>query len=131
MYRLQGHFTNILLAVVGSILIHLVFPGSGFYEVLNSGFFGFILATIVRINLILAIFNLVPIPPLDGSKIFALILPRKEAAAFLAIGQRFGMFLLIFLLYFPIGGFSLIGFVGDPHHLLPKAFGILIYIDKY
>ncbi|HSW47536.1 MAG TPA: site-2 protease family protein [Candidatus Saccharimonadales bacterium] len=109
---IAGPGTNILLAIIGSILIHLIFPGSGFNEVFAGGFLGFILATIVRINLILAIFNLVPIPPLDGSKIFAMILPRQEAAAFLAIGQRFGMFILIFLLYFPIGGFSLIGFVG-------------------
>lgn len=108
---LAGPMTNIILAVVASIATHLIFPGFSFGEVAVNGIFGFILARIIQLNLLLAIFNLVPIPPLDGSKIFAMLLPQKEAANFLAFGQRFGMFILIILLFFPIGGFSLIGFV--------------------
>jgi len=108
---LAGPMTNIILAITGSIITHLFFPGLLFGEVATSGFAGFILARTIQLNLLLAIFNLVPIPPLDGSKIFALLLPQKEAAQFLAFGQRFGMFILIILLFFPIDGFSLIGLV--------------------
>jgi Zn-dependent protease len=64
------------------------------------------LGLIVRMNLLLAIFNLIPIPPLDGSKILALILPDREAATYLSIGS-FGILIIFFLLMFPIGGFSL------------------------
>ena len=108
---IAGPITNVLLAVIGSLLIHLVFPGNGFFEVLNSGFLGFLLATLVRINLMLAIFNLLPIPPLDGSKVFAMLLPKRMAAQFLSIGQSMGMLILMILLFFPIGGFSLLDMV--------------------
>jgi Zn-dependent protease len=106
-----GPLTNVTLALIGSLAIHVFYPGAGFGEVAASGLIAFILSRIVLLNLLLAIFNLIPIPPLDGSKLFAAILPKKEAAAFLSIGQTFGMFLLIFLLFFPIGGFSLLDLV--------------------
>lgn len=106
-----GPGTNLILALLASVIIHIIFPGMDFDTVQISGIIGYVLHDIVFLNLILAIFNLVPIPPLDGSKIFAMILPRREAASYLAIGQRMGMFLLIFLLFFPIGPFSLMGLV--------------------
>jgi Zn-dependent protease len=63
-------------------------------------------------NLLLAIFNLLPIPPLDGSKVFAMFLPDHEAAVYLSIGTL-GMFIIFFLLLFPIGGFSLGSFMSN------------------
>lgn len=101
---LAGPATNILIALVSALLIKLlgIYPVFGSFQVYV---FWFLLIT-VRLNLLLAIFNLIPIPPLDGSKIFALILPEKEANTYLSIGSM-GMFILFFLLIFPIGGFSL------------------------
>jgi Zn-dependent protease len=103
----MGPLTNLLLAITGSILIHLLFPEFSFNEVMASGIVGYILSQIVYLNLLLAIFNLMPIPPLDGSRVFALILPEKTAATYLALGSGpFGFMILFFLLFFPIGGFS-------------------------
>lgn len=101
---LAGPLTNILLAIAASLVIRLlfIFPPSIF---LSSILYP-LLSTIVTLNLLLAIFNLLPIPPLDGSKIFSLILPEAEANAYLALGS-IGMFIIFFLLLFPVGGFSL------------------------
>ncbi len=107
---LSGPLTNLLLAIIASFIIkalvtvYAISVGQtvGFFWELIFG----ILFRIVEINLLLAIFNLLPIPPLDGSKVFALLLPEKEAHAFLSLGQ-FGIIVLLFLLFFPIGGFSL------------------------
>lgn len=108
---LVGPLTNLSIAIIASILIHLFFPGFTFISTLqNGGIPGYILAMTVLLNLVLMIFNLVPIPPLDGSKVFSLLLPPKEAAAYLSLGS-IGMFILIFLLFFPIGGLSLIDIV--------------------
>lgn len=107
---LVGPLTNLLLAIIASLLIHILFPGAGFVETMRSGILGFILAMTVQLNLLLAIFNLIPIPPLDGSKVFSLLLPPKMAISYLSIGS-IGMLLLLFLLFFPIGGFSLMNIV--------------------
>ena len=50
------------------------------------------------INIILALFNLVPVPPLDGSKVVAGILPPKMREAYVGL-ERYGMFIILGLLY--------------------------------
>jgi len=101
---LAGPLTNILLAIFASLLIRSFLSISPSFFL--SSFLYPLLSVIVTLNLLLAIFNLLPIPPLDGSKVFSLILPEAEANAYLALGS-IGMFILFFLLLFPIGGLSL------------------------
>jgi len=108
---LAGPGTNLLLAVTGAILIKvflfiaMTFGANQLIATIASPILDF-LVLVVRINLLLGIFNLIPIPPLDGSKVFALILPDKEAAIYLSISS-IGIFIIFFLLLFPIGGLSL------------------------
>lgn len=90
---LAGPLTNVLIAIMASIILKII-PDSPSL-ILNTSYL--ILANIVSLNLLLAIFNLVPIPPLDGSKIFALLLPEKLANAFLSLGS-IGIFIIFFLL---------------------------------
>lgn len=99
---LAGPLTNIILAVTASLAIKLLISN---FSLLTSTLYP-LLSTIVFYNLLLAVLNLLPIPPLDGSKIFSLVLPEREAAAYLSLGS-FGMMILFFLLFFPIGGFNL------------------------
>lgn len=105
---LSGPLTNLLLAIIASLLL----KGFTFLPIPFAIFaiLHFIFTTIINYNILLFIFNLLPIPPLDGSKIFALLLPAREAAAYLSLGQ-FGIFILFLLLSFPIGGFSLQNFI--------------------
>jgi Zn-dependent protease len=62
------------------------------------------LAAIVQINLVLLIFNLLPIPPLDGSKVLMPFLPYNLQMKFLA-WEHYGFILVLFFIFF---GFSLI-----------------------
>jgi Zn-dependent protease len=112
---LAGPLTNLALAAIAAALIHLFFPQVFLRPSDLSDMFLFnlphaILMEIVHINVLLAIFNLLPIPPLDGSKLFAMLLPEKDAHTYLSIGNM-GMLLLIFLLQVPIGPFSLQQFI--------------------
>src|SRR3989344_5480971 len=84
---LAGPLTNVALAIPASLILKFI-PYSIFYD---------LLAAITHLNLLLAIFNLLPIPPLDGSKIFALLLPEKLANAYLSLGS-IGIFIIFFLL---------------------------------
>nr|MBI5455468.1 site-2 protease family protein [Candidatus Levybacteria bacterium] len=118
---LAGPTTNILIAAIGALAIRGLFliPIDP-----NTGIFIYkILFIIVHLNILLAIFNLIPIPPLDGSKIFALVLPEKEANTYLALGS-IGIFILFFLLMFPIGGFSLGGFIFNLLTFSEKLLGL-------
>lgn len=124
---LAGPLTNVLLAVIAAILLRaLPFLTGSNQAVLFSGGFAFLrllLNTIVNYNLLLAIFNLLPIPPLDGSKVFSLVLPDREAAAYLSLGQ-FGVIILLLLLSFPIAGFSLEGLIFNLFMLARGLLGV-------
>ena len=106
---LSGPLTNFAIAGISSVVAHLLYPRvSSLQELLGMGFLGLILGLFINYNLILGIFNLLPIPPLDGSKDFALFLSENTARSYLSIGSM-GIFIIFFLLLFPIGGFSLGG----------------------
>ncbi len=99
---LAGPLANVIIAVAVSFLVRFLnLQAYAFTIVLLP-----ILVSVVKLNLLLAIFNLLPIPPLDGSKVFSLLLSEKEANAYLSLGS-IGFFVIFFLLLFPIGGFSL------------------------
>ena len=60
---------------------------------------------VVIINLVLAVFNLIPIPPLDGSKLLYPVLPVPLLRTYLRL-ERFGIFIVVGLVYF-FGGYIL------------------------
>lgn len=88
---LAGCATNILLAVVALALLQ-----SG---IVNEGSAAAVLLpTIARVNIILGAFNLIPIPPLDGSKILMSFLPARSQESLMRI-EPYGFFILIALLF--------------------------------
>lgn len=93
---LAGPLTNIFIAVLAAFILKFA---------RFSGLEPF-LYTVVLYNLILAFVNLIPIPPLDGSRVLAAILPNELASLYMSI-ERYGIFILFFLLLMPIGNLSL------------------------
>jgi Zn-dependent protease len=88
---IAGCAVNILIATIALVLFQLgaVKPDSLLSE---------IVPIVIRINIILGAFNLIPIPPLDGSKILMSFLPQR-AQENLAVLEPYGFFILIFLLF--------------------------------
>ena len=83
---LSGPLTNIILAVLATIVFHvlnLVLPATN----ITLSIVHWLFLTIAHLNLLLAIFNLLPIPPLDGSKVFSLLLPKELANAYLSLSS--------------------------------------------
>jgi Zn-dependent protease len=107
---LAGPMTNFLIGAVIAIILRVLIifnptPSDIISSLAPSALF-MILKTAIFYNFLLAAFNLIPIPPLDGSRILAAIIPEEYAKVLDSL-EPFGFFILFFLLMFPIGGFSL------------------------
>jgi Zn-dependent protease len=89
-----GPVSNLALAAIFSVLLRLGLGNPGLTQLAYYG---------VSINIILALFNLIPIPPLDGSHILALVLPRELARLYSHL-QPVGFFLILILFYTGILG---------------------------
>ena len=88
-----GPVSNILLAVGFALVLNLI-PLAAGYSVDFAVNCAIILKRLILVNLVLAFFNLIPIPPLDGSKILAGILPTRHAAALLQL-EPYGLFIVM------------------------------------
>ena len=93
---LGGPLINLLLAGIFAI----VFKGSIFLEISIRPFLIFLIVAI-QLNVFLAIFNLIPIPPLDGGRVLVGLLPKKQAYALSKI-EPYGFIIVLALLYFNI-----------------------------
>lgn len=91
---LAGPASNILLAVLAALLFHFVdvVPNA------MSEWFTENLINLFRLNLVLAVFNMLPIPPLDGGRILVAVLPDQLAWK-VARMERAGLFLVIGVLF--------------------------------
>jgi Zn-dependent protease len=106
---LAGPLSNIILATILALILRFT------QEPLISPF--------IYLNVILAIFNLVPIHPLDGGKILVGLLPSRDAAHVDLFLRQYGLFILI-LLIFPFFGTSPISYIISP--IINFILGILV-----
>ncbi|KKQ43188.1 MAG: Peptidase M50 [Microgenomates group bacterium GW2011_GWC1_37_8] len=90
---LAGPASNLLLATILSLILRLYGGATLFIP-------------IITLNVLLAIFNLVPIHPLDGGKIFIGLLPDQQAREADFFLQRYGMIILFFLIFPTFNGTS-------------------------
>lgn len=91
---LAGPVMNMLIALVGLIALKFLLPMQG-QEWVNLVIP--LLIPLIQINLILAAFNLIPVPPLDGSKILAGLLPDSGTRLMYSL-EQYGPMLLLLLI---------------------------------
>ena len=112
---LAGPASNLITAILMGVLIKQIAPNFDLWQIwIELG------ARFVQISLILAFFNLIPLPPLDGYKVLLGLLPMNLAAKYSGI-ERYGPFALMTLFFIDIGvpGISILSsIVGTPVKLL-------------
>jgi len=103
---LAGPAANIIAAIGFGLILRLTDM-----VVTTTNFAIIILEMFVFFNLILGIFNLIPIPPLDGSKIIYYLLPQTMAYQYAQL-ERYGIFILFGIIILgQISGFSIFGMI--------------------
>ncbi|OFW57186.1 MAG: hypothetical protein A2133_08885 [Actinobacteria bacterium RBG_16_64_13] len=85
-----GPITNFVLAIILILVLNWIHPGS-------DGRLFHVLLLAFEVNIVLGLFNLIPIPPLDGSRVFGAFLPRNAYEKWVAV-DRYGFLLVIALI---------------------------------
>jgi len=96
---LAGPATNIVLALLAAVALRSVLPGRGFRGDLPVGIE--LLISFGLVNVVLATFNLIPIPPLDGSAMVERLLPAAWWPGYLKLRQYSMVVLLVLVLALP------------------------------
>jgi Zn-dependent protease len=97
---LAGPVSNLLLATAFAILFRFA-PNVFFY-------------VFIQMNILLAVFNLLPLPPLDGSKVFLNLLPEEQSLQWQQAFDQYGYVFLAVLLFLPVGGSNIISLIISP-----------------
>jgi Zn-dependent protease len=107
---IAGPISNLVLALAAAIPLRYIRATD-----MNVPFLEGVLFLFVDINLLLMIFNLIPIPPLDGSKVLYAFLDPRTAWQVRATLEQYGLLILIGAMFLPIfpGGATLIGVIFD------------------
>ncbi len=104
-----GPVANLIIAFVAvNIFVYGSRAGWSMFEIPHMDTFFSIL---VQINLILMIFNMIPLGILDGHHILPYFLPRKLAHTYRTLNQQYGMYLLLGLLLLSVVGLPVLGFI--------------------
>jgi Zn-dependent protease len=118
---LAGPLSNLLIAAVIAIPLRLLLanPEFAIQQITLVSILGFI----VQGSIILGLFNLIPIPPLDGGTVMLSLVSPRTAWQLRPILAQYGI-LLIILLILPLGGQSILGRILLP--IVDAIFGVLV-----
>ncbi|MGI8775415.1 MAG: site-2 protease family protein [Actinomycetota bacterium] len=98
---LAGPLMNLVLAFVAAVALGMVdraVPAARFGEGFTGQVFSF-LEVFISINILLAVFNLLPLPPLDGSRLLTIFLPPNKQQVIFWL-DRYGFLVLLALVFF-------------------------------
>lgn len=124
-----GPITNLALAVVSALLLRLLnlLPSGSSEASFVLMPLAYMISFSIYINLLLAFFNMIPIPPLDGGRVLMGLLPYRQAVTLGRI-EPYGMIIIIALVFFtPVFSYILMPFISLGIKLLAGPYSMLVY----
>jgi Zn-dependent protease len=117
---LAGPMSNMIIATLLAII----------YRFVPNQIFSGLIFMVIQFNVVLAVFNLIPIHPLDGGKILVGLLPSNEAHKFDNFMNHYGLIILAFIIFPVLGGTSFVSYFLYPVvsfilNLLVPGFGTI------
>lgn len=101
---LAGPTSNFIFMIAISLIIRFI----------PMSIFSYVLYTFAITNLYLGVFNLLPIPPLDGSKVFLNLMSIEKTYEWQQAFDRYGFFIVAACLFLPVGGSNIISLIVTP-----------------
>ena len=98
-----GPLSNLVLAVAAALPLRFILANPSLADQIPFIVI-YILLIFVNINIVLMVFNLFPIPPLDGSKVLFAFLPPQVAWRWRPVLEQYGFILLLIVFFLPPGG---------------------------
>ncbi|GCE47821.1 Zn-dependent protease [Thermosporothrix hazakensis] len=127
MVACAGPLANLIIGIVVALVLRLLTPildGAGVFQGITVGSIVVtrclqLLAVFATVNVGLAIFNIIPLPPLDGYKVLYGLLPVQQAKRYANWAERYGMYTVLAIFFLVPFFFGLIGL------------GAFAWLDKY
>ena len=116
-----GPISNLILAIAGAIPLRFMYANPhliGQFPIVAD-----VLDLFVRINILLMIFNLIPVPPLDGSKVMFAFMDRRTEYQIRPVLEQYGFFVLLILILPIFPGGSILGQI-----IIPIMNGIYAFL---
>ena len=123
MTSLAGIISNICSALFFALILKVLLM----FNLVSAGnnLLVIFLVVLINTNIVLAVFNLIPIPPLDGSKVLALLMPKKLYKVNIFLARYGNNILILLILLSTVFNISIFSYLYDPAvNLIYKIFGL-------
>lgn len=117
---IAGPLSNLFIAFVGMVLLILMYD-----DIMASTVLANFFSILINLNILLFVFNLLPLPPLDGYRILEDLVPR-DVRAKMTQYEGYGVFIFLFLVITPLGKYTIFPIIHNGTDIVLRFIALLL-----